>query len=416
MLRIGYYLTKIRKANETGVLGKKTRRFLAIALSRPAVVLAGYARLSDSDRRLNIRDGFADHRGTTGHHQSDPEHIRRIIAAYKAARQVQDRNMNVAFRIAGLWDEWRTVNHQKLIAALEHEDVAGLSALMENLFREQCTIGTGGYDDYVRYHSLLGTYYVRYVWCSYRDRLAATGFDVNRITSPYVGNPTGILLNGTVVSIDALRHAYRAVEMAELLRDEPEPTIVEIGGGLGDQAFRAVRAIGGQCSKYLIFDIPEVAALSSYFLLSALPDKRVRLFGEGAVSLDPGDQYDIGIYPHYAIEELPDASVDLFHNSCSFSEMDRAASEMYLHVIERTCRRYLLHDNHDVPFKFKKPDGSFSVNRIASELVPDLASFKRIYKKPRVHGLPEDRGIPHFEYLYERLDASGARRGDTSSS
>ena len=44
--------------------------------------------------------------------------------------------------------------------------------------------------------------------------------------------------------------------------------------------------------KYVNFDIPEVCVLVSYFLLSAFPDKNIRLYGEGKISLDEGENYD----------------------------------------------------------------------------------------------------------------------------
>ena len=159
-----------------------------------------------------------------------------------------------------------------------------------------------------------------------------------------------------------------------------------------------------QVSKYLIFDIPEVASISSFFLLSAFPDKHIRLYGEGAISPCASDEYDLAIFPHFAINQLPDLSVDLFYNSCSFSEMDRTSSREYLSIIERACRRYFMHDNHDTVFEFKYPDGSSSVNEIGSRLIPNTVTFKRVFKKPCVHGLPEDRGIVQYEYLYEKYE------------
>ena len=41
---------------------------------------------------------------------------------------------------------------------------------------------------------------------------------------------------------------------------------------------------------------------------------------------------------------------------------------------------------------------------IGSKLVPDVSRFKRLFKKPRVFFLPEDRleGFVSYEYLYER--------------
>jgi len=155
-------------------------------------------------------------------------------------------------------------------------------------------------------------------------------------------------------------------------------------------------------SRYLLFDIPEVATLSSYMMLSAFPNKKIRLFGEGPISVSDNN-YDIGIFPHYSISELRELSVDLFYNSCSFSEMDEKSSTEYLSVINKCCRKYFMHDNHDTAFKFRNPDGSTSLNVIGSMLIPNPALFKRIYKKPRVHGLPEDRSFVHFEYLYEKL-------------
>lgn len=411
MIRIGYYCTKIREAWASGTLRERAGRFLVTSVRRPCEVLTGYVRLSKADRGLNIKDGFADHRREQAHHRSNPEHLQRIIAAYKASKLAQ-REAAAPFAIRGLWAEWISVHYRSVIAALEAEDVAALGRMLENLFREPCTVGTGGYDNYVRYRSLLGGLYIKYVWCKYRDKLLALGFDPRSIASPNVGNQVGVVLDGKVISIEALRHTYHAVEMAELLRSVPGAICVEIGAGLGGQAYQAARIGGERIAKYVVFDIPEVAVLSSYFLLSALPERHVRLFGEGPVSVASGEEYDVAVFPHFAIAQLPDASVDLFYNSCSFSEMDAAASRAYLSVIERACRRYFLHDNHDVVFEFRNPDGTTSTNVIGSKLIPDPASFKRVFKKPRVHGLPEDRSFVQYEYLYERI---GAKQWDEAA-
>jgi hypothetical protein len=402
MGRIGYFYSKVKKARSSGTLWDKSSRFLLILVRRPFEVLVGYIRLSQSDRSLNIRDGFADHRQQKGHCKSSPEHLRRIIAAYKASKQAQ-YSAGLPFQIRGLWEEWISVNYKDLITALEGENTLYLAGLFDNLYRERLTIGTGGYDSYFRYQTPLGKLYIKYVWSKYRDKLLTLDYDPQKIQFPFVGNPTGVVLNDRVISIETLRHAYHAVEMCELLREVPKSTVVEIGGGLGGQAYQTVTMSGGQVSKYLVFDIPEVAALSSYFLLAAFPEKRVRLFGEGPVSVECCEEYDVAVFPHVAITQLPDASVDLFYNSCSFSEMDGMSSKEYLAIIERACRKYFLHDNHDTVFEFRHSDGSVSVNVIGSKLIPDAGLFKRIFKKPRVHGLPEDRSFVHFEYLYEKI-------------
>ena len=404
MKKISYYYLKIKNAWLSRNLWEKSRRFLTTMIRRPFEVLIGYMRLSKADRCLNIKDGFADHRQEKYHQLSNPEHLRRIVSAYKAAKHVQGQAA-LPFEIRGLWDEWISINYKKLITALENENLDELSCIFENIFREKCTIGIGGYEDYRRYRTLLGGFYIKYVWSKYRDLLCSIDFDIEKIDFPHVGNPTGGLINGKVISQTTLRHAYHAIEMSMLLSDTPKANIAEIGGGWGGQAHQAL-LMNEQISKYILFDIPEVAAISSYFLLSSFPNKKVRLFGEGLISADSYEEYDIAVFPHFSINQLSDSSVDLFYNSCSFSEMDGESSKEYLSIIQRVGRKYFMHDNHDTIFEYKNPDGSISLNVIGSKLIPDPALFKRVFKKPRVHGLPEDRSFVHFEYLYERISKS----------
>jgi hypothetical protein len=401
-MRLGYFGSKIRRAWSDGTLLEKARRFLATAARRPFEVITGYIRLRPADRRLDVRGGFADHRGEAGHHRSDPDHILRIIAAYAEAKKRQDTAPAV-YQIRGLWAEWIAVNFAPLIRALESREVSRVSSLLENLFREPFTTGLGGFDASHRYDSPFGAAYVKHVWSRYRDTLLSLGGRLDDVYFPLVGNPTGVIVKGRVLSYETLRHAYHAEEMTELLRGIPHPNVVEIGAGLGGQAYQTLRLRALARMNYFIFDIPEVCALSSYFLMSALPERPVVLCGEEAMASD--ERGMICVRPHFEISHLADSSVDLFYNSCSFSEMDSAVATEYLAVIERACRRYFLHDNHDSVLTFRNSDGTVSSNRVGSDLVPDPRRFKRIYKKPRVHGLPEDRSFLHYEYLYERLDS-----------
>ena len=128
----------------------------------------------------------------------------------------------------------------------------------------------------------------------------------------------------------------------------------------------------------------------------------MRLFGEGPVT---ASDYEIGVFPHFSFEQLPDQSVDLVFNSCSFSEMDSETSSHYLHIIERVCRRYLFHVNHDIRLTFDSEEGGRSVNRLGSELIPDPRLFRAVFKRPRVFGRPDDRFYPAHEFLYERIKA-----------
>lgn len=402
--RIKYLFANAKRAWADGTLWGKAQRFLAASLRIPCEVTLAHLRLPKTDRHLNIAGGFADHRGQPEHRGSSPDHLRRIIAAYKAAKSTQPQAPR-AFEIHGRWADWLDVNCRTLIDALNAGDEAKLAALFENLHREQFTLAAGGgLEDVTRYRtSLTGRFYIRTVWCRFRDLYLTRGARVEDVPYPLVGNPTGILFDGRVIYSQAFRHAYHALEMAEWLRDVPNAVVVEIGGGIGSQAYQLMSLPETTVAKYLVFDIPEIASICAYFLLTALPEKRIRLFGEGPVSATPDDDYDVAIFPHFEIARLPDRSVDLFHNACSFAEMDSLSAAEYLHVIERTCRRYLSHINHDVRFTYRNPDGTTSTNLLGRELVPAPAAFQRRFKKPRLFCLPEDRAFPAYEYLYERL-------------
>ncbi len=479
--RLRYFRAKVRRAWVDGTLRQKAGRFLVSSIRIPAGTICGHLRLPRADRHLDVAGGFADHRGRPRQIRSGAEHLRRIIAAYQASKELQ-RTAPPPFAIRGLWSEWIAVNFQRLMGALNSGDTSALAALFENLHREQFTLGAGSsYDEYIRYRtSVTGRFYVRTVWCRYRDlfrkgipgtanlpigswnssepsaSLAAgvksqsgdwrsqglgtqiggpatpspipigsfgpgageggrvgpvpmanqeIGGPGGPIHYPPVGNPAGIVLDGELIPIHAFRHAYHALEMSEWLRDVPGAVVAEIGGGIGGQAYQMMRRSGAAIAKYLVFDIPEMTSICSYFLLSAFPDRRIRLFGEGPVSTGAAEDYDIAVFPHFAVTALEDRSVDLFHNACSFSEMDSVSSAEYLRVIERACRKYFSHINHETRFQYRNPDGSTSVNRIGSELVPDPRRFKRVFRKPRVFCLPEDRGFRYYEYLYERLTA-----------
>lgn len=400
MNRFKYILEKIKRARESGVLREKGVRFIRNQTLRYIVIPAKGLFRFDNNLNLNYTDGYKDHRGDKNSSRISHDKIKRIVKAYKLAK-VDEINASDGFQIKGLWDEWISINFRELIFGLETENIELLEKLFNNIIREQCTIGLGGYDEWIRYNSLFGRSYIKEVWNDYYNKLA----DIQGIVGiefPKVGNPCGVIFEGKIIPIESLRHAYRAEEIKNILSKQEKRIIVEIGGGYGGLAYQLALKLKKTDTKYILFDIPEVVAISSAFLLAALPENKIRLYGEMPL-VGVNKDYEICIFPHYSIESLEDNSIDLFYNSCSFSEMDGASARQYLSVIERCCRRYFMHDNHEVTFIFRQHDGSSSKNVIGSKLIPSPDSFKRIYKKIRTHGLPEDASFKHFEYLYERI-------------
>ena len=183
-MRIKQLYLKAKTAWASGTLNERAKRFVKTQVALSFEVIGGYMALKKADRSLNLKAGFSVH---SNNHRSDPAHLRRIINAYKASKRAQP--IDGPFQIRGLWEELIVVHYGMLIAALEREDIPVLSRLLENLHREKFTAGTGAYDQYLRYHSLFGKAYIKYVWSRYRDKLAALDFDVRQLSFPYVGNP-----------------------------------------------------------------------------------------------------------------------------------------------------------------------------------------------------------------------------------
>lgn len=401
-MEIKYLLKKIRSSWASDTFNGKLIRFSINQIKRYILIPFKSLIQTTTGLEINLIDGYKDHRLSNDFLEIKVDQIYRIVKAYKLAK-LEQKKSSPEYEINGLWDEWISINFKELIINLENENVEALSKLFNNIIREKCTRGIGGYDEWYRYNCLFGKSYLKYVWIDYYKKLINLQGD-GTIISPKAGNPCGIIHKNKIIPIESLRHAYRAEEIKNCLSDIDEKVIVEIGGGYGGLGFQLVSKLKKHTnSKFILFDIPEVAAISSAFLISSFPDKKIRLYGEGSISHANKD-FEIGIFPHFAIDNLESDSIDLFYNSCSFSEMDEATSRKYLSVIEKCCRKYFMHDNHESDFNFLKTDGTFSKNIIGSKLIPNSNNFKLIYKKPRTHGLPEDSSFESYEYLYEKFE------------
>ena len=93
-------------------------------------------------------------------------------------------------------------------------------------------------------------------------------------------------------------------------------------------------------TRYIIYDLPEVNAISSFFLMNAFPDKKVILFGEEELWESKNLEFDIAIMPYYMIKKLPNESCDFIYNACSFSEMSKECALTYVKQIELSCKKY----------------------------------------------------------------------------
>ena len=135
--------------------------------------------------------------------------------------------------------------------------------------------------------------------------------------------PDGLVIGGDFYTADALRHNFYAHRMADLADDFTNPIVCEVGGGFGGFA-RHLLSRPGSNFRYLDYDLPVMCIASAYYLMTALPDKRLRLFGEVDDLAEPLHDADLAILPNFALPRLGDQSVDICFNTCSFAEMETA--------------------------------------------------------------------------------------------
>jgi hypothetical protein len=143
----------------------------------------------------------------------------------------------------------------------------------------------------------------------------------------------GIWTERGVASYRAIQALYQAHRIKELLKDLPNPRVLEIGAGLGRTAYYC-KLLG--IEDYTIIDIPMTALASSYFLGRTLGENQVCLLGENLndsahkVKILTPDQF-LNSQCHY----------DLIVNVDSLTEMDINTIRAYLNKIEKSSSMFL---------------------------------------------------------------------------
>jgi len=371
----------------------------------------------DGQLLARFERGFSDDPSVHGTRGECPrEIIDRIVAAYRLAKEDQ-RSAPPEYAVGPMWESMVRRNFGDVLSALEHDDMEGLAAILAGFHRNKCSLWTGGsYEDLIAWQrSRLYKYQFINTWLRYEVVFEEIAGEDAKLTYSQVGRPVGLETNGGIIPLEAIRYHYWQKKISGLLEGIKRPVVCEIGGGLGGQAFKVLQEHDGPL-VYVIFDIPEVLLISSYFLLRSLPGLRVLLHGEDRLDAEAHGCYDLILMPNFRVAALADESIDLFFNSCSFSEMLRRTAEAYLHVIERSCRGYFLHVNHTARFQWEA-DGVEYSNLPADELVPDPERFELVDKTPRPFGRIEDEsflrryGAHHFVFLYRRVGNSPLKGG-----
>jgi putative sugar O-methyltransferase len=295
----------------------------------------------ENDARYNLQyvtDGFA-WRIIDG--SDDRALLGRICQAYIAAAE-QDSFCRQEYNATGWWQGVRQCSLIPVRRALATRDIDALGAMYQNFFRDPCSAGLIGLplakvffgetiDDVYRHFFLSDALHRIDYW----KNQTGNRFELRELAGPGLGNPFGVLIDGTLVCKGAEYQHYCAQRIQELT-SSTSASIVEIGGGFGGMAYYLLR--DNPQITYIDFDVPESLALISYYLIKSFPDLKFLLYGEEDMTQEAIARSNVILMPPFQPSKVPRSSVDVTFSSHTVSDLSRPAQIVYLNEIERMTR------------------------------------------------------------------------------
>jgi hypothetical protein len=293
----------------------------------------------------NVTDGFAP---SVPEGEDDTRLLKRICAAYIAAAQ-QQRTAPAAYHATAAWEQVRHRSLGPVRGALLERDTDALGKMYRNFFRDPCSSGilappNGMYKAYFgrKIKDMYRHFYLSHVlWrLDYWKTLTHDEFTLRDLRGPGVGNPFGLVLDGTHIAVGSEYAHYCAYRVAGLLPHR-KATVAEIGGGFGAMAYYLLR--DHSPTAYMKFDVPETVALSSFYLMKAFPELNFLLYGEEELTQKALERVDVALMPMFAMASVPASSVDVTFSSHAFAQTSANAMVEYLEKIGRMTRQSFLY-------------------------------------------------------------------------
>ena len=131
--------------------------------------------------------------------------------------------------------------------------------------------------------------------------------------------------------------------------------------------------------------------LTAYYLLRALPDRKILLYGEATQETWVTEEASAVLLPNFAIEKVPRNSAELVFNSYSLAEMPSAAVNAYVREMTRIARQWVFHVNH-----------TRNALVVADEFGFDPECLGLIYRAPAEWNAARNPDFDEFEFLYRK--------------
>ncbi len=381
-------------------LKQKGAALLQIRHTKPETAVPGYYvtkfMKTQYGTPLQLEQGLRDHRVKE---PISAELLGRLIAAWRAMK-TEPNELPEAYRVGGEWQSIISQAFHPLTRAFEEEDRHALNDLLQNFFRRFGDFFGEPTDFTAEVHRRGRCEHFRVYAARWIDLYGEEAMPDAR--PPLLGNPMGFVIDGALIAADSFRHNFYARRMLDLADDIENPIVCEVGGGFGGFAYHLLKR-SQRSFKYIDYDIPVMCLVAAYYLTTAFPSKRMRLFGEGGSLVEPVRDCDVAILPNFALPRLQDRSVDMCFNTCSFAEMDEPTVQEYTRQFERVCRKFILYEDHSWTSSSKnayyQPMGGFKHWNL-SRIEPSPVHFKRLHKIPSP--FHADLFGEFFEWLYMR--------------
>lgn len=301
---------------------------------------------------------------------------------------------------ADVWTYIRS-RQRKYFDTLESKDPERLAAYLCNMSRHDATHGTVQ-GDWEYKKLLLSPRYRRYISLMAKDKLVllAEALGAVPVENPEQGewgmalrrdsdnlvatieNKLGRVLrppaiDGGLFKLETARGEfserdcnaiYTAWLLTEQLTGGARPSVCEIGGGVGRVAYWSMQFGAG---NYMIADLPHINVLQGFYLMKAMPQLRVCLYGEDARDAD------VVIWPGDRLAEAPRVAFDLVLNQDSFPEIHADIVRNYLRWIRTVSPRFIS-INHE-----SRPNSIGDERQVSvPELVSDVGGFERKARWP----------------------------------
>jgi hypothetical protein len=151
---------------------------------------------------------------------------------------------------------------------------------------------------------------------------------------------------------------YSAIRLAKLNQDNAP--VCEFGGGLGITSLYAHRM---GILNYTLFDLPITCLLAGHYLIHAVGENFVSLYGEAS------SEDSIKILPYWECLNIPDKKFGLTLNQDSLPEIADNLAFEYLNQIKRLTKAYFLSINHE---------GTYP--RTVGNFVKSVGGYEQIYR------------------------------------